>query len=184
MRQPTRQAHEAFRKYFWNQSDGHDTIPTLFGSSETLYDDRQDLVALCRPLEEDRLTAFFRKHVPLLFLVCRTLSLCWIRANKHQEKRSRDSNVHYVSARRIDVAVGTINILLAAAFLYGAILNLYYIKSETTRLGLIAGYTTAFTLCVALLTNAKRAEIFGACAAYAAVLVVFVSGDLGQGNGG
>ncbi|GKU06633.1 hypothetical protein FLAG1_09514 [Fusarium langsethiae] len=167
MRQPTKQAHEAFRKYYWNENNGGDVIPTLLGSSEMLYDDRQDLVALCRPPEEDRLSAFFRKYMPLLFL----------------ERRSQDSNVHYISARRIGVVVGAINILLAAAFLYGAILNLYYVNSETTRLGLIAGYTTAFALCVALLTNAKRGEIFGACAAYAAVLVVFVSGDLGQSSG-
>ncbi|UZP40192.1 hypothetical protein NXS19_008008 [Fusarium pseudograminearum] len=163
MRQPTRQAHEAFRKYYWSENNGEDSIPTLFGSSETLYDDRKDLVALRRPSEEDRLSALFRKHMPLLFL----------------EKRSQDSNVHYISARRISVAVGVINILLAAAFLYGAILNLYYVESQTTRLGLIAGYTTAFAVCIALLTNANKGEVFGACAAYAAVLVVFVSGNLG-----
>jgi hypothetical protein len=32
---------------------------------------------------------------------------------------------------------------------------------------------------VALCTNARKAEVFAATAAYAAVLVVFVSGDLG-----
>jgi hypothetical protein len=59
---------------------------------------------------------------------------------------------------------------------------LYFVKSEKIKLGLVAGYTTAFALCVAVLTNAKRAEVFGACAAYAAVLVVFVSSDLGESN--
>ena len=69
MRRPTNQAHDAFQKYYWNKNDSGDALPTLFGSSETLYDDREDLVALCRPPEEDRLTALFRKHMPLLFLV-------------------------------------------------------------------------------------------------------------------
>jgi hypothetical protein len=74
--------------------------------------------------------------------------------------------------------VVTVYVLLAAALLFGAIYNLYFVKDDQKRLGLIAGYTIFFALCVGLLTNARRSEIFGACAAYAAVLVVFVSGDL------
>jgi hypothetical protein len=74
--------------------------------------------------------------------------------------------------------VGATNILLAAGFLFGAIYNLHAVERDQTKLGLISGYTTAFALCVALVTNAKRFEVFGACAAYAAVLVVFVSGGL------
>jgi hypothetical protein len=64
--------------------------------------------------------------------------------------------------------------------LFGAIFNLFYVANEERRLGLIAGYTVAFALCVGLLTNARRSEIFAACAAYSAVLVVFVSGNLGM----
>jgi hypothetical protein len=75
-----------------------------------------------------------------------------------------------------------INILLAAAFLFGAIYNLFYVQRNQTKLGLIAGYTIAFAIAIGLVTNAKRAEIFVACAAYAAVLVVFVSGNLENGR--
>ena len=71
-----------------------------------------------------------------------------------------------------------VNIVLAAAFLFGAIYNLYYVQRDQVKLGLIAGYTVAFAMAIGLVTNAKRSEIFGACAAYAAVLVVFVSGNL------
>ena len=42
---------------------------------------------------------------------------------------------------------------------------------------MIAGFTVLFAASVGLLTNAKRAEMFASTAAYAAVLVVFVSGD-------
>lgn len=73
-----------------------------------------------------------------------------------------------------------VNIVLAAAFLFGAIYNLYYVQRDHIKLGLIAGYTVAFAIAIGLVTNAKRSEIFGACAAYAAVLVVFVSGNLGN----
>ena len=51
-------------------------------------------------------------------------------------------------------------------------------QRNPVKLGLIAGYTVAFAMTIGLVTNARRAEIFGACAAYAAVLVVFVSGNL------
>ncbi len=73
-----------------------------------------------------------------------------------------------------------INLILAAALLFGAILNLYYVTDERKRLGLIAGYTVAFAMCVGLVTKARKSEVFAACAAYAAVLVVFVSGSLGN----
>jgi len=76
--------------------------------------------------------------------------------------------------------VAIINLILAAALLFGAILNLYYVTDERKRLGLIAGYTIAFAMCVGLVTKARKSEVFAACAAYAAVLVVFVSGSLGN----
>lgn len=46
-------------------------------------------------------------------------------------------------------------------------------------LGMLGGWTVLFATCVGWLTNAKRDQIFAATAAYAAVLVVFVSGTLG-----
>ena len=61
--------------------------------------------------------------------------------------------------------------LLAAILLIGAIVNLYYVSSPKAKLGLVAMYTALFALSVALLTTAKRAEVFAAAAAYAAVLV-------------
>ena len=74
----------------------------------------------------------------------------------------------------------TINVMLAAILLFGAIFNLYFVANDQKRLSLIAGYTTAFASSIGLLTNARRSEIFSASAAYAAVLVVFVSGGLGN----
>lgn len=68
---------------------------------------------------------------------------------------------------------------LAAILLIGAILSLHIVTSSKTKLGLVAMYTLLFALSVALLTNARRAEVFAATAAYAAVLVVFMSRDLG-----
>ncbi len=72
-----------------------------------------------------------------------------------------------------------INTVVAAVLLIGAIVALHFTNREGTRLGLIAAFTALFALSVMVLTNATRAEIFAATAAYAAVLVVFI----GAGGG-
>lgn len=72
--------------------------------------------------------------------------------------------------------------LLAATLLFGAICNLYYVRRHKIKLGLIVLYTLGFALSISLISNARWAEVFGACAVYAAVLVVFVSGTLGDNS--
>lgn len=158
---PSPRILEAFRNVFHNRSDAEEPYPTLGGQNARILDDANDLMALRSPPEEDRLTSFLRNHLPFLFVTRRT-----------------ESPLTYISERRLQIIVASINVLLAAALLFGAILNLYYVTQNGKRLGLIAGYTVTFATCVGLLTNARRAEIFAACAAYAAVLVVFVSGNL------
>jgi hypothetical protein len=63
--------------------------------------------------------------------------------------------------------------------LIGAIVNLYLVTRPSAKLGLVAMYTVLFASSVAICTNARREEVFAATAAYAAALVVLVSGDLG-----
>ncbi|KAK5456261.1 hypothetical protein LTS15_005580 [Exophiala xenobiotica] len=167
LRRPSKQAHDAFIRTFWNERDGQRIQPALIGRSENLYDQREELLTLKRG-HEDRLTSFLRRYCSRLF-----------RIRRHD---SGTSNVEYFSARRISTAVNVITVLLAAALLFGAIYNLYYVRRNQIKLGLIAVYTLAFALSISLISHARRAEVFGACAAYAAVLVVFVSGNLGSTN--
>ena len=90
--------------------------------------------------------------------------------------------------RRVQTIVALINILVASFLIIGAVVSLYKLrmKPDAVRLGMIAAFTALFAISLRLITNARRAEVFAATAAYAAVLVVFVSGDLGtngQDNG-
>jgi hypothetical protein len=62
--------------------------------------------------------------------------------------------------------------------LFGAVYHLYYTRSNSLKLALIAVYTVAFAIYVGLVTNARRSDVFAASAGYAAVLVVFVSGNI------
>lgn len=78
--------------------------------------------------------------------------------------------------------VAAIDLILAAILLIGAVVSLYYVQSPRAKLALVTVFTLVFAMSVALCTNARKAEVFAATAAYAAVLVVFVSGDLGGGK--
>lgn len=95
-----------------------------------------------------------------------------------QKNGVKSRSLLYLSNSRISRAVTVFEALLAAGFLFGAIYNLYYVRSEEKRLAIIAGYMIAFSICVGSLTKANKAHTFAACAAYAAVLVVFVAGDI------
>lgn len=69
------------------------------------------------------------------------------------------------SGQDISSFISYLSTILAALMLIGAILVLYKIRSDDLKLGLLALFTTLFAASVGLLTNAKRAEVFGATAA-------------------
>ncbi|KAI9776986.1 MAG: hypothetical protein M1839_009130 [Geoglossum umbratile] len=71
-----------------------------------------------------------------------------------------------------------LSILAAASFLIGAIVGLYFITRPGYRLLMISLLIAAFAVCLTFMTNASGEGVFLATAAYAAVLVVFVSGNL------
>lgn len=72
-----------------------------------------------------------------------------------------------------------ITTLTATILLFLPIYTLYNIPSPQAglTLGLIVMFTVLFACSIVVMTKSRRAEVFGACVAYAAVLVVFVSGD-------
>jgi hypothetical protein len=168
LQRPSNQAYTALHNTFWNKYNKGTSFPTLEGNSAHILENKNDLMALRKPEEEDRLTKLLRAHFSVFF---------------SDRKPGVNGHVAYVSEHKISLFVGAVNVILAAAFLFGAIYNLFYVREPQKTLGLVTAYTVAFALSMALLTNARRAELFGACAAYAAVLVVFVSGNLGS-NGG
>lgn len=92
---------------------------------------------------------------------------------------ARDNNTAYVSENQISIFVAILSTVLASSLLFGAVLSLYVVRNPNALLGMLCGWTVLFAACVGLLTSAKRDQIFAATAAYVAVLVVFVSGNLG-----
>jgi hypothetical protein len=121
------------------------------------------LVSLQKPSDEDLLSRYLRKH--------------WLfrkrRSDDVLDGTTRYENTHIVWT------VAIFALFLAAILLIGAVVSLYFVAQPKAKLALVAVYTLIFAISVALCTNARKAEVFAATAAYAAVLVVFVSGDLG-----
>jgi hypothetical protein len=142
-------------------------MPIISGRAKDFLSDKNDLVALRKPDDQDYLSQFLQNH--------------WV----FQRRRTSDplDRTTIYKTQHIIQAVAAISLTSAAILLISAILSLHFVTSSSAKLGLVGMYTLLFAFSVALLTNAKRAEVFATTAAYAAVLVVFVSGDLGGSRG-
>ncbi|KAL8730387.1 MAG: hypothetical protein Q9181_004684 [Wetmoreana brouardii] len=163
---PSSRTLHAFKRWF-----NLNSVPKLWGRDEHLFDDEQDLVALA-PVDNDRLNLFLRTYFGWFF-----------RQRDDEVPSAGSSKLFYYPQRRIHTAGALISIFFSAILLVGAIVCLLLIanKDMHLRVGMIVLFTCMFALVVGLITNARRAEIFGATAAYAAVLVVFVSNNLNDG---
>lgn len=74
---------------------------------------------------------------------------------------------------------------IAAMLVIGPILALNFTSSPNARLGIAITFIVIFATGLGLSTGVSRDNIFVATATYSAVLVVFVSGNLGDvGNSG
>ncbi|KAF2472369.1 uncharacterized protein BDR25DRAFT_220410, partial [Lindgomyces ingoldianus] len=91
------------------------------------------------------------------------------------------SSTQQLPELHLRLVVAIISTLVAVVLLIGAITSLCFVNRSGAKLGMRAGFTTLFAASVGLLTSAKRQEISAASAAYAAILVVFVSGNLEDG---
>ncbi|KAJ5578024.1 uncharacterized protein N7459_006988 [Penicillium hispanicum] len=138
------------------------SAPLISGLAKNLFEDEDDMIALRTPAASDPLSKLLQDS--------------WV-----FQERFRDSFDHTsrYQGRHVAWTVAIISMLCAAGLLAVAIVSLYLVSNPTAKLGMVVAYTIIFALSIALLTNASRAEIYGASAAYAAVLVVFISGNVG-----
>ena len=153
-----------FKDYINGKASKDLAAPIISGRAKDMLVDEFDLVALRKAPSEDILSRVLQDH--------------WF-FQKRNTKDPLDRTTIY-SAQHVVWTVAAISTIISAALLIGAIISLYAVTNPKAKLGMVAGYTVIFALGIALLTNARRAEVFGATAAYAAVLVVFISGNLGE----
>lgn len=133
------------------------------GDAQTFLDDEFDLVALSDPPAEDYLSQIFHAYWPF---------------RRYKADDPFDRTMIYKNSHIVRT-VSVMSLMLAAVLLIGAIVHLYLISDPAAKLGFVTMYTLLFATSIYICTNARRVEVFAATAAYAAVLVVFVSGDLG-----
>jgi hypothetical protein len=85
----------------------------------------------------------------------------------------------YYSQSRIEKLVGVIITLLIFVLLVLPVVAMYKLtsirKPTFDSVGILVVFTLLFSAAMSLVTKAKRHELFGASAAYCAVLVVFIS---------
>ena len=141
--------------------------PTLWDRDEHLFDKEHDLVALA-PVDTDRLNLFLSSYCGWL-----------LRAKDDRPPTGRSkpprpkgtpsppSELFYFPERRVQRAGALISVLLSAVLLIGAVVCLTAVAGQSTRVrvGMIVLFTCLFAGVVGLLTNARRAEIFGSTAA-------------------
>ncbi|KAK4159940.1 hypothetical protein QBC43DRAFT_326365 [Cladorrhinum sp. PSN259] len=158
---PSNRVLAILRDWFSGKTRGQ-RWPIIGGKARTMLDDENDLVALHVAREKDTLTRFVQDH--------------WFLEGK--PGLYFKDGTRYFKRRHVSRTVALISTVVAVTELVGAIVSLFFIRDAGARLGVISAWTIAFGLSLRLFTNAKRAEIFASSAAFAAVLVVFVSGDL------
>ncbi|ORY13958.1 hypothetical protein BCR34DRAFT_561312 [Clohesyomyces aquaticus] len=163
LERPSNRVLNIFGAWFSGESRG-ETSTIIAGKARKMLKDEDDLVTLKTGDDQDTLSNLIKNHWPL----------------KGKSGQSSHDSTRYFRLRHVRRTVAIISTIVAVALLVGAIVVLYFVKRNSARLGLIAAFTVLFGLSLRFLTNARRAEIFGASAAYAAVLVVFVSGNLGS----
>ncbi|KAJ4026453.1 hypothetical protein NW752_001398 [Fusarium irregulare] len=169
---PDRRVFKVAQNELWGgplDGDGRKRNPIVGGKTKDYLDAEHDLVSLKTPVETDPLSRMLRAIWP----------------GKEEVSRDGLSRITRFNERSIPIAVALINIVVAIVLLVGPITSMSFVNSRPAILGMICAFTVAFALSVGLMTNAKRAEIFAGSAAYAAVLVVFVSNeDLSGSNNG
>ena len=141
--------------------------PKLGGHSEDILAHEKDLVALKPPQNKDLLSKFLLNH--------------WLFSTKDLLEGSSDDEVAqavYFRERTLVLVVNVVSTMTSGLLLIGSILALYFVTDPNGRLGLVIMFIILFAIGLGLMTSASRDAMFAGTAAYAAVLVVFVSGNL------
>ncbi|PMD28758.1 hypothetical protein L207DRAFT_521400 [Hyaloscypha variabilis F] len=160
---PSTRALSTLKRYFYTEKDKS----ALLGCDANLLDDPEDLIALVQS-DNDRLSGLLRH----------TFGRCFSDRKRNPQP---DLEIYFFSENRIQLASYIISIFFSGILLLGAMacLSILNNRSWKLRLGIVALFTSLFGVVIGLLTNARRAEVFASTAAYTAVLVVYVSSNLG-----
>ncbi|KAH8745891.1 hypothetical protein F5883DRAFT_586160 [Diaporthe sp. PMI_573] len=86
-----------------------------------------------------------------------------------------DGNIYNYKDTMLASAVDILTTVIASLLPLLSILILFLVHSDAIKLGVIVASSAMFSFALALMTQARRIEVFAATAAYAAVNVVFIT---------
>ena len=126
----------------------------------------EDTISLTASPNRDALSRFLAIHFGDYFM------------SSKEKEDVRRTGVGVFSDDRVRRTTRVVAVVLASILPVLSIVILYYVHPTNIRIGLIIVFSTLFSAVVALVSDARNVEVMAATAAYAAVLVVFVSGNL------
>ena len=100
---------------------------------------------------------------------------------KSLREKTKDPDLKYYAPARVDTLVGIIITIIIFVLLVLPVVAMYQLSdfgvhaSAFVAIGLLIIFTLLFGMSMSILTKARRHELFAASAAYAGVLVVFIS---------
>ncbi|PVH73724.1 hypothetical protein DL98DRAFT_606338 [Cadophora sp. DSE1049] len=157
LEKPEKVPFNAFKAWFRGGQ-----IPKLWGSGFRTLHNEDDMISLGTQTEPDRMSSLIHRCLGYRLRVERKTPKSW-------------GQMYCYPVQRVTLIVAIMSMLCSASLLVGAIMALYFVKPIGVRLGIVGVFTLLFAASIALLTHARRVEVYGATAAYAAVLVVFIS---------
>ncbi|CAN9108602.1 unnamed protein product [Alternaria alternata] len=168
---PSRRDYRSFRTWFYNVK------PLTNDSEEEFIMRKEDLVSLRHGREWSGFDGFVESCIRKKIF-----------ATKELREKTSDKCTFYYSQSRIEKLVGLIITVMIFVLLVLPVVAMYQLTSVGDRnstfdaVGILVVFTLLFSAAMSLVTKAKRHELFGASAAYCAVLVVFISNFNNDGN--
>jgi hypothetical protein len=116
-----------------------------------------DLVALSHPDVDDVFSkVFLRRLIPVFH---------WTLGNRLKKRSSSTLGLSEYDDAYLLAILEAISTIISSMLPISSIIILYLVTSTPARLGIVVAYTALFSIALALLTRARRVEIFGATAA-------------------
>jgi len=137
---------------------------------------QHDLVALIDSRDTDSFTSWICRFVVPAF------HTIFGRFVKKPVVWDPESGVMDYSESKIRLFLDIFGTVVSSLLSISSIVVLYFVSNMSIRLGVVAAFTAVFALTLALMTRARRVEIFAATTAFAAVQVVFIGTNRSGGS--
>lgn len=130
----------------------------LLGRDSSVWkDSKDDLVSLNPVYDFDHVTEWFIRY-----------GLTWYHrfiGHRLKNTANADANLYHYNDAHLELPVHILSTTLASLLPILAIVILYLVKDTAKRLGLIAAFTAVFAVCLAVVTKARRVDVFSTTAA-------------------